>query len=441
MSSIINYAKKVVTPSQKLQQKKQRITKKVCDLVSQNIKKYPIVGFEIGGSYAKGTWLPEKADIDIFVKFNKKTSEKDFRNFGTKIGFQSLKKFKPYTRYAEHPFVEAIVDGTKVNIVPCYNVKKGEWKSAADRSIHHTKFMSQKLSDSMKGEVRILKKFLLHIRAYGAEIAKEGFSGYTSEVLIFHYGSFEKTIKKISEMKKGQMIGRSQKKFDSPIVIIDPIDSNRNLGAAISIDSLGKFVLASRTFLKKPSKKFFNKPISKRVMKNTDKIIVVQFRFKNRSDDIIWGQIKRASNALKTQLELGGFAVLRNSSIKDEKENAALIFLLHAKKIENSLVRVGPEISSKAHCEKFILANSKKSQLMWIDEKGKIKSLQKRKYDDAILFLKNLLKNNLKNSGIPKGLEKDFKIGVKVISANKVSNKSIKEAVANIAVTDETIFH
>ena len=441
MSSIINYAKKVVTPSQKLQQKKQRITKKVCDLISQNIKKYPIVGFEIGGSYAKGTWLPEKADIDIFVKFNKKTSEKDFRNFGTKIGFQSLKKFKPYTRYAEHPFVEAIVDGTKVNIVPCYNVKKGEWKSAADRSIHHTKFMSQKLSDSMKEEVRILKKFLLHIRAYGAEIAKEGFSGYTSEVLIFHYGSFEKTIKKISEMKKGQMIGRSQKKFDSPIVIIDPIDSNRNLGAAISIDSLGKFVLASRTFLKKPSKKFFNKPISKRVMKNTDKIIVVQFRFKNRSDDIIWGQIKRASNALKTQLELGGFAVLRNSSIKDEKENAALIFLLHAKKIENSLVRVGPEISSKAHCEKFILANSKKSQLMWIDEKGKIKSLQKRKYDDAILFLKNLLKNNLKNSGIPKGLEKDFKIGVKIISANKASNKSIKEAIANIAVTDETIFH
>ena len=441
MSSIINYAKKVVTPSQKLQQKKQRIANKVCGLISQNIKKYPIVGFELGGSYAKGTWLPEKADIDIFVKFNKKTSEKDFRNFGTKIGFQSLKKFKPYTRYAEHPFVEAVVDGTKVNIVPCYNVKKGEWKSAADRSIHHTKFMSQKLSDSMKGEVRILKKFLLHIKAYGAEIAKEGFSGYTSEVLIFHFGSFEKTIKKISEMKKGQVIGRSQKKFDSPIVIIDPIDSNRNLGAAISIDSLGKFVLASRSFLKKPSKKFFNKPISKRVMKNTDKIIVVQFRFKNRSDDIIWGQIKRASNALKTQLELGGFTVLRNSSIKDEKENAALVFLLHAKKIENSLVRIGPEISSKAHCEKFILANAKKSQLMWIDEKGKIKSLQKRKYDDAILFLKNLLKNNLKNSGIPKGLEKDFKIGVKIISTNKVSNKSIKEAIANIAVTDETIFH
>ena len=39
-----------------------------------------------------------------------------------------------------------------------------------------------------------------------------------------------------------------------------------------------------------------------------------------------------------------------------------------------------------------------------------------------------------------KGLEKDFKKGVKIIDANKVSTKSIKEAIANIAVTDETIF-
>jgi len=415
MNSILRYAKKEATPPKKLQQKKQRIAKKACDLVSQCIEKHAqVVGFELGGSYAKGTWLPEKADIDIFVKFNKKTSEKDFRDVGTKIGFQSLKKFKPYTRHAEHPFVEAIVDGTRVNIVPCYDVNKGEWQSATDRSIYHTKFMSQKLSNSLKEEVRILKKFFLHIDVYGAEIAKEGFSGYVSEVLISYFGSFEETLKKISELKKGQVIGKSTRKFDSPIVIIDPIDNNRNLGTAISMDNLGKFVLASRAFLKKPSKKFFKKPVSKRIMKNYDEIVVVQFRFKDRSDDIIWGQIKRASNALKTQLELGGFTVLRNSSVKDEKENAALIFLLHAKKIEISLVRSGPEISSKEHCEKFIAANLKKSQLMWINNEGKMQSLQKRKHDDVKLFLRDILKNNLKNSGIPKGLEKDFKKGIKI---------------------------
>jgi len=201
MNSILNYAKKEAAPSKKLQQKKQRIAKKACDLVNKCIEKYPqVIGFELGGSYAKGTRVSEKpvdnVDIDIFDKFNKKTSEKDFRNIGTKIGFESLKKYKPYTRYAEHPFVEAIIDGTRVNIVPCYDVSKGEWQSATDRSIYHTKFMSQKLSNSLKAEVRILKKFFLHIDVYGAEIAKEGFSGYVSEVLISYFGSFEKTIKK-----------------------------------------------------------------------------------------------------------------------------------------------------------------------------------------------------------------------------------------------------
>jgi tRNA nucleotidyltransferase (CCA-adding enzyme) len=175
-------------------------------------------------------------------------------------------------------------------------------------------------------------------------------------------------------------------------------------------------------------------------MKNTDKIIVAQFKVKERSNDIIWGQIKRASNALKTQLGLNGFSVLRNSAVKDENGNAALIFLLHAKKIEGSLVRSGPEISSKEHCENFISANLKKSQLMWINDEGKMQSLQKRRHNDVKLFLRDMLKNNLKNSGVPKGLEKDFKRGVKIIDASKVSTKSIKEAITNIAVTDETVF-
>ena len=68
MKSILNSAKKEATPPKKLQEKKMRIAKKACDLVEQIIEKHPqIVGFELGGSYAKGTWLAEKADIDVFV--------------------------------------------------------------------------------------------------------------------------------------------------------------------------------------------------------------------------------------------------------------------------------------------------------------------------------------------------------------------------------------
>ena len=77
---------------------------------------------------------------------------------------------------------------------------------------------------------------------------------------------------------------------------------------------------------------------------------------------------------------------------------------------------------------------------MWINDEGKMQSLQKRKHSDVKLFLRDILKNNLKNSGIPKGLEKDFKKGVKIIDASKISTKSIKEAITDISVTDETVF-
>ncbi len=47
---------------------------------------------------------------------------------------------------------------------------------------------------------------------------------------------------------------------------------------------------------------------------------------------------------------------------------------------------------------------------MWINDDGRIQSLQKRKHDDVKLFLRDVLKNNLKNSGIPRGLEKSCKL-------------------------------
>ena len=117
--------------------------------------------------------------------------------------------------------------------------------------------MKKSLTSKMKNEVRILKTFLQSNGIYGAEIAKQGFSGYVSEVLIINYKSFENVIKSISKIKENEVIGKTTKKFDTSIVIIDPIDKNRNLAAAISNENIGKFILASRAFKEKPSLEFF----------------------------------------------------------------------------------------------------------------------------------------------------------------------------------------
>lgn len=440
MKELLSKLEKSIVPPQKSQRETDKAAQKVLSLVKSQITNYSEVeGVELGGSYAKGTWLKEKGDIDVFIKFNTIISEKSFTKISKKIGFEAMKQYNPYERYSDHPYVEAKISGTKVNVVPCYNVKKGHWKSAADRSSYHTQFMSKNLSKKMKTDVRILKSLLLSNDLYGAEIAKQGFSGYVCEVLIWNLGSFENTIKFFSEIKANQTIGESKQKFDTIVTIIDPIDANRNLAAAISEENIGKFVLLCRNLLINPSRKFFKKrtPIIK---ENLHNCIVIKFNYSPRSPDIIWGQIKKAIKTLTTQLELAGFIVLRSYAYSDEKKEAYLLFLLQSITIPEKVVKMGPEFFEKEDSKKFISKNKETSNLMWIGRGRKLRALVKRKHTNAISFLKDILKNNLDRSGIPKGIKSDIK-NYKIVSGGKTISKSIKFPLSELLSTNERIFY
>jgi len=441
MKEIISKVRKSGIPSKSLEASKREIADLAFKLVKDQLKKFPeVINLEFGGSFAKGTWLSKNADVDIFIKFNKKTSEENFVEISKKIGFASMKKYNPYVRYSEHPYVEAKIKDTKINVVPCYDVKLGNWKSAADRSPFHTRHMKKVLSPKMRNEVRLLKTFLQSVGIYGAEMAKQGFSGYVSEVLILNFGSFENVVKSIAKIKENQVVGKTSTDFETPIIIIDPIDSKRNLAAAISIENIGKFILNCRAFQIKPSLKFF-KPKKSNISKNNlENVLVVKFDFKIRSPDSIWGQIKRANNSLKTQLEIGGFKVLRNTSYTDEKKEAYLLFLLESPIIPKKYSKIGPEFFRENDCRSFISKNISKTELMWINGDGKIVSLEKRKNPDVVKFLSQFLKNNLQ-TGIPKGLQGDFKKGFKVFLGIKNLTKSIKEVSNDLISTDDTIFH
>lgn len=441
MKSVIIAAKKLVIPSKKLRDEKDKIANQIFELVKKNASKFSeIVDVEFGGSYAKDTWLPDKADIDIFIKFKKSVTEKLFIQISKQVGFSSLKQFSPYVRYSEHPYVEAIVNKTRVNIVPCYDVQIGEWQSSADRSSFHTKLMLKELSQEMKEEVRLLKGFFKANKIYGAEIAKGGFSGYVAEVLILQFGNFEKVINKMAVINHKEIIGKAIKEFDTPIIIMDPIDNNRNLAAAISIENIGKFVLVSRAFLKKPSLNFFKMKYKKPNKKNSKNILIIKFHYSHRAPDIIWGQIKRSASAISVQLELHGFKVLRKTTTTDEDGEANIIFMLESINIPKFKVKEGPEFFSENDVDKFIAKNSKKSNLMWINQDLRIVALHDRQFTDAKKFLQNLLKRGLSNSGIPKGLHRDFKKGYSVSRAG-TSSKSIKEAIGELTNTDEKIFY
>ena len=165
-------------------------------------------------------------------------------------------------------------------------------------------------------------------------------------------------------------------------------------------------------------------------------------RDRKRSDDIIYGQIKRATNSIESQLNKEGFNVLRTDSLAyGERSNmAGLIFLLESITISKNEIRTGPEVFSSDFSSKFININSKKSKLMWTDRDGKLQSLQTRRYQNAKSFLNNLIKNHLGESGIPKGLRADFKTGFKISTGHYLQNISVKKSISRLLTTNDTAF-
>jgi len=410
-----------------------------------------------GGSFAKGTWLPHHADIDIFVKIKTSVGLNEFEEMGRRIGSEALKKYGPRLRYSDHPYVEAFVNKVRVNVVPCYDVEQGEWKSAADRSPFHTQYINSHFDDKKRKQARLLKKFFKSAGIYGAEISTEGFSGYVSEVLVVKYCSFENILRAAADdWQQSQIIAVHDynldlvKTFSSPLIIIDPVDSRRNLGTAISPESVAKFILASRAFIEHPSVEFFNGggggeeadkknhiPSSGKLLLSN--LLVVEFSHQKKSPDIIWGQLKRSVNSIAKQLELADFEVLRFSCVTDERNSAVLVFLLEAINLPPYTTKKGPEIFRRNDTAAFLSKRKTRPLAIWVDGEMRITMLIERKVTDASKFIKSLLVNEHGKNGISKDLIVD-KIQIYSAGDKKIIKGLAKEAIGEIVSTQYLIF-
>ena len=452
MKSINNIISQALRQCQPLPDDVEKLTKiaiETMGLVSRYISP-KVVEVIFGGSFAKGTWLKEEVDIDIFIKIDNSVNDKEFGQLGEQVGWQSLKGFNPYIRYSDHPYVEAVIDGIRVNVVPCYDVPKGKWKSATDRSPFHTDYMRNNLDDEKRNQVRLLKKFLKSIGVYGADIATGGFSGYVAEIMILKYGSFESVLHAMSNIgEENNVISidkpdeYSVKNFKSQLIIIDPIDHKRNLGTAISAESIGKLVLAARSFLAKPSFDFFIKKEKKVVGNYKDlypNLVIVEFSYKKRSPDIIRGQLKRSLIAISKQLELANFKVVRSTCVTDEEETAAFGFLLESVTLSEYTQKIGPNIFMREETANFILKNQKKSLITWVDSEMRVSTLLRRKTTNAKHFLKLLLTKKIESTGITRGLVGDIQRLFRLYSGDDQKIIGIaKEAVKELITSDQRI--
>lgn len=393
ISSVISRATALVTPGKEEEERLKEVAEMMLQRVEKEAKKYKQVkGARLGGSYAKGTWLPGETDVDIFVLFDGSVEEKDFERIGLEIGKKAGKGFRVGKRYAQHPYIEVFVKGIRVNIVPCYDVQAGEWKSAADRSLYHLELVNQRMDEGMKMEVRLLKRFMCAIDVYGAEIEKEGFSGYAAEVLVLNHGSFLNVLRYFADLSN-----------EAPFVLKDPVDERRDLAKAISGEKLATLILASRAFLSKPSIDFFLSVRGKKRHGLKKMLYCILFTHKEMSEDILWGELKRTARKISSKLCDGGFSIARFDQCTDGRKSAIILLALNYS-IPEIEVKLGPPVVMKENSERFLTENRYNSKLIFVNREGRLVSLRKRQYSTLKAAIKYLLKEAPGSVGISRDL-------------------------------------
>jgi tRNA nucleotidyltransferase (CCA-adding enzyme) len=363
-------------------------------------------GALLGGSFAKGTWLPRHVDLDIFVKIDPDTPEDRFERVGLAVGAAATKGFPRGKKFAQHPYTEATIKGTKVNIVPCYSVKKGEWRSAADRSLFHVRVVKS-LPARRKTQIRLLKKFMVAVGVYGAEIETQGFSGYAAEVLVIRFGSFLGVLRYFASYKPF-----SEERLFS---LADPVDPGRDLGVAVSGEKLGLMVLASREFLSNPTEAYFRRMTGRDHPEIRRLVFAVVFSHRTLSEDTIWGELRKATRHVVKHLDMNGFKIARSMAASDNKHSSAILLIPEYDVLPEYEQRVGPTVDRRKDVEAFVSSGRKEAKLIWVDEEARARLLRPRRYVSLESLLSDITLGKAGPIGVSPELERGMKRTGKVL--------------------------
>jgi len=433
---------KRVTPSQKEKKRVLSLAQNLVEKVKTYAEKAGVKGeVRVEGSVAKDTWLREEPDIDIFIRVPTSMPREAFGTVCLKIAKEATKGFKQVERFAEHPYLEAFVNSTRVNIVPCYLVKPGEWVSATDRTPFHTDYVKPRLNEQLRSEIRLLKRFMKGVGVYGAEIKVGGFSGYLCELLTLQYKSFVEVLRLAADLRNAWLIdyqgyykGRESeisKIFEEPLVVVDPVDKGRNAASAVREERLIEFVAASREFLKKPSLEFFypqeTKALSARQLLNEMKrrrstLVFVKFGRVKAVPDVLWGQLYKTQRSLRRMLEQNDFHVIRDSAWSNEQDLNVLVFEVEHGKLPLVKKHLGPPIRKKAECENFLQKHVGSPNTVsgpYLEEDRLVVEI-KRKHSDIIALLSEKLRDGGRQVGVAELISRVIEKNLKVMMNEQI---------------------
>ena len=430
-----------VKPTQKERDRLAELAHRIADYIREEGAPCELVG-----SAARDTWISGEHDLDLFIMLPTTLTREELEIEGLRIAKSVADRADSYEmRYAEHPYIHARFEGYRVDLVPCYRVSRlNELKSSVDRTPFHNKYVLSKIG-GLEDEVLLLKQFMKCARVYGSELRVCGFSGFLSELLIIHYGSFLAVLEAACCWRGGLLIepgvSASQRAADEkighggvfePLCMIDPTDSNRNVAAALSLDQFYVFVDAARRFLTEPSIEYFfaeqgpdvdkSEIIEAMKARETDLLAIV-FETPDMVEDIVYPQLYKMEESVLSLLTEHEFTVLGSAvSVRPASEVTITIVLLIelvSRRLPSLEKHVGPPVYMRKHAERFKSKFTDEDTFSDVYiENGLYVVDIRRKYISA----KRLLESKLHSCALGKQLREFVREGYAVLAGEEIAD-------------------
>ncbi len=319
------------------------------------------------GSVARRTCVRGDRDLDIFMLFDPDLPREELEREGLSLAHSIAARHAEQVveKYAEHPYVNATIQGMDVDLVPCYRVVAATGiQSAVDRTPFHNRYISARIGQ-FTDDVLLLKQFVKAGGVYGSDQMTEGFAGYLCELLTLHYGGFTNLITAGASWRPGLVIDIEEhqaKEFEDPLVVIDPVDPRRNVSASVSLTKLLEFSELCRGYLESPSRWFFYRPpvcimtreeAEAELLRRGSFFYAIAIPTPPLIEDIVVPQLRKSMQTLTELLERHEFIVARADAAM-LPERSMILFELLGDTLPAVRYHAGPPANSSSNARKFL---------------------------------------------------------------------------------------
>lgn len=396
MKQLLEKIRKELRPDKKHIQVVEKIILQINSLLKEKGIKATCVK---GGSTAKGTFIKDDYDVDLFVRFN----YNDYKDKKLSDILEQVlkKKFKIERVHGSRDYFQ-IKGEFLIEIVPVLNITDYcKAMNVTDMSPLHVEYVKKKVSEKQRDDIRLAKQFCKATKVYGAESYIKGFSGHILDLLVVQYGSFEELIKNASKWgekviidvekhHKDPMAKLNDSKLHSPLVIVDPVQPDRNAAAALNKEKFELFKQACKKFLEAPSKEFFKiKHLEKKNIKivTGEELFFLEAEPLKGKKDVVGAKLLKAYEHIKYQLKKNEFTILKSEWEFDKK--ARFYFLLKKEKLSETFIMHGPPLKEKEGIKRF-----KQKHKKTFTKDGKLFAEEPRKFRLANKLVKTVLKSD-----------------------------------------------